>query len=187
MRLPRALELGELREDERDSLLHALVRVLLNAIAPDFYIACRNTKNERAAARFLLQRLLRALAEQRQFKLAHRPLHAEQQPIIGMARIINSIFVDDNGPDQSTKLDQSVPVRAVARETQASIAKTAPTWPLQIAANSRSKPGRAMPPPDRPRSSSMISTVAPAKLFGAIGKPILPPLTFKIVHELIRG
>jgi len=27
----------------------------------------------------------------------------------------------------------------------------------------------------------------PAELLGTIGKPILPPLTFKIVHELIRG
>ncbi len=27
----------------------------------------------------------------------------------------------------------------------------------------------------------------PAELFGAIGKPVLPPLAFKIVHQLIRG
>src|ERR1700688_2673398 len=28
----------------------------------------------------------------------------EQQPIIGMARIVDSVLVDDNGPDQSTEL-----------------------------------------------------------------------------------
>ena len=33
----------------------------------------------------------------------------------------------------------------------------------------------------------MISTVVQPSCSGAIGKPILPPLTFKIVHELIRG
>jgi hypothetical protein len=27
----------------------------------------------------------------------------------------------------------------------------------------------------------------PAKLPGAVGKPVLPPLAFKIVHQLIRG
>jgi hypothetical protein len=43
---------------------------------------------------------------------------------------------------------------------EASIANTAPTRPSQIAASKRSKPGRAMPPPERPRSSSMTSTVA---------------------------
>src|SRR3954463_2833040 len=63
-------------------------------------------------------RLLRALAEQRQFKLAHCPLHAEQQPIVGMARIVDSVLVDDDGADQSTELDESVPVAAVAGETR---------------------------------------------------------------------
>jgi hypothetical protein len=77
-----------------------------------------NTKNQRATARLLTQRLLRALAEQRQFKLAHRPLHAEKQPIIGMARIVDSIFVDDNGSDQSTELDQSMPIAAIPGETR---------------------------------------------------------------------
>ena len=36
MRLPRALKLGEFLEHEPDGLLHALVRVLLDAVAPHF-------------------------------------------------------------------------------------------------------------------------------------------------------
>src|SRR5262245_3601899 len=118
MHLPRTLELGEFPEDELNGLLHALVRILLDPVASDFHVARGNTKNQGAAARLLTQRLLRALAEQRQFKLAHRPLHAEQQPIIGMASIVDSILVDDNGADQSTELDQSVPIAAVAGETR---------------------------------------------------------------------
>ena len=42
---------------------------------------------------------------------------------------------------------------------EASIANTAPTRPSQIAVSKRSKPGRVMPPPERPRSSSTTSTV----------------------------
>src|SRR5215813_11724795 len=118
MHLPRTLELGEFPEDELNGLLHALVRILLDPIACNFHIARGNTKNQGATARFLTQRLLRALAEQRQFKLAHRPLHAEQQPIVGMARIVDSVLVDEYGADQSTELDECVPVAAVAGKTR---------------------------------------------------------------------
>jgi len=54
----------------------------------DLHIAGGDTEDQRAAARLLLQRFLRALAEHREFKLAHRALHAKQQPIVGMARIV---------------------------------------------------------------------------------------------------
>ena len=72
MHLPHALELGKLGEDELQCILHALVRILLDPVAPGFHIAGGDTEEQRAAARLLLQRLLRALAEQRQLELAHR-------------------------------------------------------------------------------------------------------------------
>src|SRR5580704_19045541 len=86
-------------------------------VATGLHIARRNAEEQRAATRLALQRLLRALAEQRQLQLAHRALHAEQQSIIGVARIIDSVLVDDYGADQSTELDQCMPVAAVAGET----------------------------------------------------------------------
>ncbi len=52
---------------------------------------------------------------------------------------------------------QSRPLRA---RREAPMAKTAPARPSQIAASSRPKPGRAMPPADRPGSSSIVSTAA---------------------------
>src|SRR5215468_7445663 len=60
-------------------------------------------------------------------------------------------------PQNSISVCHSRPLRA---RRDASIANTAPTLPAQIAPIKRSKPGRAVPPPDRPRSSSMISTLA---------------------------
>src|SRR4029450_5610012 len=89
------LQLGELGKDQLQGFLHALVRVLLDAIAAALPVAGGDAENERAAASLLLQRLLRALAEHRQFKLAHRALHAEQQPIAGMARSVASSLLDD--------------------------------------------------------------------------------------------
>ena len=78
MHLPRTLELGEFRENESNGLLHAFVRILLDAIATALHIAGGDTEDQRAAVRLLLQRFLRALAEHREFKLAHRALHAKQ-------------------------------------------------------------------------------------------------------------
>ena len=54
----------------------------------------------------------------RKFKLAHRALHAKQQPIVGMARIVDSVLVDDKRADQSTELDQRVPVAAITGKTR---------------------------------------------------------------------
>ena len=187
MHLPCTLELGEFREDELNGLLHALVRILLDPVAPNFHIARGYTENQRATARLLTQRLLRALAEQRQFKLAHRPLHAEQQPIIGMARIVDSILVDDDGADQSTELDQRMPVAAVAGETRGLDREHRPDTAV---ADGGQQSLKAWTGDATTRSSEIVVDDLdrrPAELLGAIGKPILPPLTFKIVHQLIGG
>src|SRR5213076_2699786 len=112
------LQLGELCEDQLQGVLHAFVRILLYAIATDLHIAGGDTEDQRAAARLLLQRFLRALAEHREFKLAHRALHAKQQPIVGMARIVDSVLVDDERADQSTELDERMPVTTIAGKTR---------------------------------------------------------------------
>src|ERR1700677_4483135 len=113
MNLTGAAKLGEFREHQPQGLPHSHVGVLVDPVAPGLQVACRNAEKKRAAPRFLFQRLLRALAEQRQLQFAHRSLHAEQQPIIGMPRIVDSVFVDDNRSYQSTEFDQRMPVTAV--------------------------------------------------------------------------
>ena len=67
----------------------------------------------------------------------------------------SSTMMVPTNPQNSISVCQSRPLRA---KRDASIASTAPTRPSQIAASRRSKPGRLMPPPERPRSSSMTST-----------------------------
>src|SRR6516225_12011766 len=81
---------------------------------PCSHIACRDTKEQSTAACFLLQRFLGALTKERQLQFAHGAFHAEQQAIIGMPRIIDSVFGYDDGPDKSTELDQGMPVTTVA-------------------------------------------------------------------------
>src|SRR5207245_9232005 len=85
-------------------------------------------------------------------------------------------------PQNSINVCQSRPLRA---SREASIANTAPTRPSQIAASKRSKPGRAMPPPERPRSSSTTLDGGPAELLGAIGEPVLAVPALLVAHELV--
>src|ERR1700730_10379292 len=85
-------------------------------------------------------------------------------------------------PQNSISVCQSRPLRA---RREASIASTAPTRPSQIVANRRSKPGRAIPPPERPRSSSMTSTVVQPSCLAAIGEPVLAAPALMIVCQLI--
>ena len=89
--------------------------------------------------------------------------------------------------DQSTELDQSVPVAAVARETRSLDRKHGADTTV---ANRRQQTLEAWAGYAAARSSKIVVDdldSGPAKLPGAIGKPILPSLAFKIVHKLIRG
>ena len=78
------------------------------------HVADGDGEQQLAAARLLLQGFERALAKQRQLHLAHRALHAEQQAIVGMARIVDAVLVGDQRADQTAELEQRVPVAAVA-------------------------------------------------------------------------
>ncbi len=56
--LPHALQLGELREHQPEGILHALVWVLLDPLAPGLHVTGGDTEKQRAPAGFLLQGLL---------------------------------------------------------------------------------------------------------------------------------
>src|SRR5271157_5855640 len=147
----------------------------------------RDAKEQRAAARFLPQRLLRALPKQRQLKLAHRSLHAEQQAIIGMPSIIDPVLVDDDGPDQSAELYQRMPVAAVAGEPGGFDRKYRPNAPL---ADRRQQPLEARPRDAAARAAEIVIDNldgSPAELFGATGKTVLTPQALLVVHKLIGG
>ena len=110
------LKLGKLTEHQCDGLLHRLVRILLDTIVASLHIADRHGEEEFAPTRLLLHGFDRALPEDGKLHLAHRPLHAEQQPVIGRGRVIDGVLIDDQCPDQAAKLEERVPVAPVARQ-----------------------------------------------------------------------
>ena len=185
MHLSHALQLGELGEDQPEGVLHPLVRILLDPVAPGPHIAGRDTEEQRAAARFLLQRLVRALTKERQLQLAHRALHAEQQAIIGMPRIIDSVLVYDDGPDKSTELDQRMPVATVAGQPRRLDRK----YGADAALADRCQQALEARPIDAAARAAKIIVDdldgGPAELPGTIGEPVLTAVALRIVHELI--
>src|SRR5207253_7483498 len=83
---------------------------------------------------------------------------AEKKPIIGSARVVNPIQVDDSRLYQAAEFEQMVPVAAVTSEPGGVEAQHSANSPAHSHATSRSKPGRAtIPLADRPRSSSITS------------------------------
>src|ERR1700726_1418603 len=102
-----------------------------------------------------------------------------------MPRIVDSVLVDDDGSDQSTELDQRMPVAAVARETRGFNRKhgadTALTDCRQQALEARACDTAA-------RAAEIIVNdldSGPAKLFGAIGEPVLAAPALLIVCQLV--
>jgi hypothetical protein len=179
------LQLGELGEDQLQGVLHAFVRILLYAIATDLHIAGGDTEDQRAAARLLLQRFLRTLAEHREFKLAHRALHAKQQPIVGMARIVDSVLIDDERADQSTELDQRMPVAAITGKTR----RLDREHSADTAVADRCKQPLEAGTRDAAAGAAEVVVddfdVAPAKLLGAIDEAVLAPSALMIMRELV--
>ena len=153
----------------------------------DPHVADGNRHEQLATTRLLLQGLERTLAQNRQLHLAHRALHAEQQSIVGMARIVDAVLVDDQCADETAELQQRVPVPAVAGEPRRLDRDHGTNATSHIAASSFSKPGRAMPPPERPRSSSMTATSLQPSCARSIGEAVLAALALKIVGDLIGG
>ena len=49
--------------------------------------------------------------------LAHRSLHPQQQAIVRVTRIVDTVLVQNQRTDQTAELEQRVPVAAVAGKT----------------------------------------------------------------------
>src|SRR6516165_5667066 len=111
--LAGAAQFLNLVEDESNSVLHAAVRILLVTIA-GLHEADRRRDHQFAAARLLVARRERTLAQQVKLVLVQAALQSEQQPVVAMARRVDGLLIDQHRVDHATHLDQLLPVAAVA-------------------------------------------------------------------------
>ena len=65
-----------------------------------------------------------------QFGFAHRALEAEQEPVIKARRIVDAVFVEDQGVGKGADLQQTLPVGIVARQAETSRPITIPARPM---------------------------------------------------------
>lgn len=114
--LPDALELGELAEHQAERLADPQVRVYGDAIVAGLDVADRHGEEQFAAPRLLAQSLQGTLAQDGQFHLAHRALHAQKKPVVGQLRVVHAVLIGQQAPHQAAELQQRVPVPAVAGE-----------------------------------------------------------------------
>src|SRR6202007_2132508 len=156
---PGRAGLGELGKDLADGGADGFIRVQTNLallLAPDK--ADGQAAPEFAARRFVANAAIAARAQYVQLCFAHGALQAQHQPVIEHRRVIwpspSPISVSVR-PARSMRRYHSALLRA-KRET--SRPSTRPTRASATSAVTREKPGRfAFPPPDRPRSSSMMT------------------------------
>ena len=71
-----------------------------------------------AAAGLVQDAATKACAQDVQLRLAHRALEAEQQSVVEVRRIVETVFVEDQRVGQCADLQQTVPIRRVAREAR---------------------------------------------------------------------
>ena len=69
-----------------------------------------------AAPRLRSCRLVHSGSDDVQLELADAALHAEQQAVVGAARVVHTVEVDDAGFHQSAQLEQMMPIAAIASE-----------------------------------------------------------------------
>src|SRR5258708_21858472 len=104
-----------------------------------------------------------------------------------MWRSVDSVLVDDNGSEQSTELDQRVPVTAIACESRRLEREHGANTRF---ANRGQQALKAWPSDAAARAPQIIVNYlhsGPAKLTGSIGERVLPASALVIVHQLIGG
>ena len=114
--LPCAAQLAEPREDQPDHFLDPQVGIEAETdlAMPD--VADRHADAQLAAARLGAGGVEHAGAQHAEFELADAALHAQQQPIVRPAGVVDPVQVDHPRLDQAAELEQVMPVAAVAGE-----------------------------------------------------------------------
>src|SRR5271170_2516880 len=132
------------------------------------------------------QSFLRALTKNRQLHLAEGSLHAEQQPIVNLNGVVDSILVYDQAADQSAELQKRMPITAIAGKPRGFYRKNSAGPP---SANSGQQSLESGPCNSAARTPEVIvddDHVRPSQCPRTIRKSILTTTALRIICELVR-
>src|ERR1017187_3298573 len=184
--LPHATQLRKVSKDQIDSGPDPGIRIFLDAVVRSFDVPDRDPSNQSAPLRLLHQRRLRTLAKTRDFHLANRALHAQQQSVVGESRVIHGFGVDQQRTDNTAKFQQGMPIPTIARQPRCLNAEDGADWPIAQRTQQSFKAGAACSTSRDPEIVIDYIDVLPAQRACMIDKGVLAPLAFKIVLHLIR-
>jgi hypothetical protein len=157
--LPGAAELAEAGEDQPDHLLDPQVGIEAEAELAMPHIADRHADAQLTAPRFGAGGVEHAGTQHTELELADAALHAEQQPVVRPAGVIDPVQIDHARLHQPAELEQVMPVAAVAGDPGGIEAQHGPDLALTQPGDQPLEAGRAtVPLAERPRSSSITST-----------------------------
>ncbi len=109
---------AEGREDQPDRLLDLRVGVQDNLVVLPVAEADRQGHLERATARLVEHTAAQAGAQHMKLRFRHRPLQAQEKPIVKSGGVVDAILIQDQRLGQGTDLQQAVPVGVVARQAR---------------------------------------------------------------------
>ncbi len=116
--LTHAAQLREFPKDQIDGGAEPGVRIFLDPVIRSLDVSDGDSPDQHAPLCFLSQRRVRTLAKARKLHFADRALHAQQQAIVREPGVILGFRVNQQCADDTAKLQQGVPVAAVARQTR---------------------------------------------------------------------
>jgi hypothetical protein len=125
-----------------------------------------------------------------QFRLAHDPRQAQQEPVVVDTRVVQTFPIADEHPEQRAQLKQLVPVPVVTRQTRRIQTEH---QPCLAEANLRDQPLKAMPSGTGcPRLAKIVidtldALPRPAKAGGSIGQAILQLRALLVLAHLTGG
>src|ERR1700677_752870 len=111
--LPGTAELTEAGKYDTDSFLDSHVRIQSQSHLAMPEIAGRDADAQVAAKCLTVLGIVHACTNDAELELADTALHAQQQPIVRPARVIDAVRIDHLGADQPTELKQVMPVAAI--------------------------------------------------------------------------
>ena len=186
--LAGAAQLAKASEDQSDYFLDLPVGIKAETdlAMPD--VADRHADPQLAAPGFGAGGIEHAGLQHAEFELADAALHAEQQPVVRPARVVDSIEINDLGPDQPAELQQVTPIATVAGE------------PGRVKAQHGADLAGAQPrdepfePWSRRRTAGRTAkiivdhfNITEPVLPGDIDQLVLPPPAFEIGLDLLLG
>jgi hypothetical protein len=124
-----------------------------------------------------------------QFGLAHRALEAQQQPVVEIARVIQSVFVADQGVVQGADLQQLVPVGVVSGQPRALQPEHDPGLAER---NLGDQPLETLPAGGGGAGAALVDVddddvvVGPAQRGGLAAQVVLAARRFGVVGDLIQ-